>query len=97
MRSQPQQQSGVIATAIAAAHTPPPLQFTVAQFSARNPAFSEPALRNLIFKAGARQSSRGEVPGNGLVEAGAILRIGRKVLIDEGRFFDWVQQQNGAR
>ena len=76
---------------------PRPLYVTVGQFSQRNPAFTQPALRNLIFKADSRQSSRGEVPGNGLLEAGAILRIGRKVLIDEERFFDWVRQQNGER
>ena len=44
-----------------------------------------------------RQSSRGEVPGKWILEAGAILRIGRKVLIDHQRFFDWVRQQNGER
>lgn len=76
---------------------PHPVLLTVEQFSERNPAFTQPALRNLIFKADSRQSSRGEVPGNGLLEAGAILRIGRKVLVDEERFFDWVRQQNGVQ
>src|SRR5258708_2138805 len=71
--------------------------FSPNQFSVRNPAFSEPAVRNLIFKAAPRQSTKGEIPGNGLTEAGAILRIGRKVLIDEDRFFDWVRQQNGGQ
>ena len=32
---------------------------TVAQFPVAHPAFTEAALRNLIFKAGARQSSKG--------------------------------------
>ena len=63
---------------------------TVRQFNQRNPAFSESALRNLIFKADTRQSTRGEIPGNGLLEAGVIVRIGRKVLIDETAFFAWV-------
>ena len=70
---------------------------TVAQFRVAHPAFTEAALRNLIFKAECRHSSTGEIPGNGLIEAGAIVRIGRKVLIDEDRFFDWVRQQNEGR
>jgi hypothetical protein len=71
--------------------------YTVTQFPNAYPAFTEAALRNLLFKAERRHSSNGEIPGNGLVEAGAIVRIGRKVLIDEDRFFDWVREQNGRR
>jgi hypothetical protein len=67
-----------------------PVLLTVEQCSQRNPAFTIPALRNLIFKAEPRQSSRGEVPGNGLAEAGAIIRLGRRVLLDEGKFLAWV-------
>ncbi|MCG5073048.1 hypothetical protein [Paraburkholderia tagetis] len=66
---------------------------TVQQFSERHPAWTEAALRNLIFKAEARESSRGTIPGNGLIECGAIVRIGRKVLIDEAPFFAWVRAQ----
>lgn len=56
------------------------------------------ALRNLIHKADTRHSTRGDVSGNGLAEAGAIIRVGRKVLIDEARFFDWIDAQTeGAR
>lgn len=73
---------------------PPPPIFPVEQFAERNPAFTSAALRNLIFKAEPRQSSRGEIPGNGLIECGAIIRVGRKVLIDESRFFEWVRRQN---
>jgi len=69
---------------------------TVRQLNQRNPAFSESSLRNLIFKAEPGHSTKGEIPGNGLIEAGAIIRIGRKVLIDEARFFAWVDQQNGG-
>lgn len=43
------------------------------------------ALRYMIFKANE----------NGL--AGAILRIGRRVLIDEAAFFSWVRSKGGAR
>lgn len=79
-----------------ASHAPAPRVFTVKQFAQRNPAFSELALRNLIFKAAERQSSRGLIHGNGLIDAGAIVRIGRKVLIDEMAFFEWVDSQNGG-
>lgn len=84
-------------TAATAAHTQPPRIFTVAQFGQRNPAFSPASLRNLIFKADERQCSKGVIPGNGLIEAGAIVRIGRKVLIDEAKFFEWVEALQGAQ
>lgn len=67
---------------------------TVEQFSNDNPCFTPSALRNLIFKADERHASDGKIKGNGLIEAGAILRIGRKVLIDENQFYSWVQSQN---
>lgn len=31
---------------------------------------------------------------NGLAKAGAIVRVGRKVLIDEAKFFAWIEAQN---
>lgn len=67
---------------------------SVRQFSIRNPAFTELSLRNLIFKANKRQSSKGVIAGNGLLEAGAILRLGRKVLINEERFFNWIESHS---
>ncbi len=67
--------------------------FSVEQFAIRQPAFTEAALRNLIFKAEPRHCSSGEIPGNGLVECGAIIRLGRKVLIDEGRFLGWIRSK----
>jgi hypothetical protein len=96
---QASQQVTAVSAAIAAAYpveTPRPVYLTVEQFSARNPAFTPPALRNLIFKAEARQSSRGEIPGNGLAASGAIIRLGRRVLLDESKFLAWVAQ-SGAR
>ncbi|MFN8696748.1 MAG: hypothetical protein ACK5XE_10575 [Burkholderiales bacterium] len=66
--------------------------YTVAQFHYVEPSFSLAALRNLIFKAQPRHSSQGVIPGNGLIECGAIVRIGRKVLINREKFLDWVQQ-----
>jgi hypothetical protein len=64
---------------------------TVRQFSKRHPAFSEGSLRDLIFKSQSRHSSKGLVPGNGL--DAALLRLGRRVLIDEQRFFEWLDRQ----
>ena len=54
---------------------------TVKLFSKENPSFPEGGLRHLIFHAGS----------NGLEESGALIRIGRKVLIDEEKFFSWVK------
>lgn len=71
-----------------------PIYKTVEQFSNDNPAFTPSALRNLIFKADERHTSNGVIKGNGLLEVGAIIRIGRKVLIDENRFYIWVKNQN---
>lgn len=69
---------------------------TVRQFSEKHPAFSQGSLRNLIFLADERKTSKGRIPGNGL--SIALVRIGRKLLIDESRFFEWVeQQQKGAK
>lgn len=66
--------------------------YTVEQFAAAEPAFTAAALRNLIFKAEPRQSSKGEIPGNGLIDCGAVIRRGRKVMIHRERFLDWVQK-----
>lgn len=72
---------------------------TVAQFSERFPAFTQAALRSYILNAEDRVNSRGSrIPGNGLAEAGAIVRVGRKLLLSEGRFFLWIAgQQKSSR
>lgn len=72
---------------------------TVRQFAQRFPAWTEAALRNLILNAEPRQNSRGEpIPGNGLSEAGAVIRVGRRVLIDVRAFFGpWIAQQQQKR
>jgi len=68
--------------------------FSVSQFSERRPAWTQAALRNLILNSADRINSRGErIPGNGLAEAGAIVRVGRRVLIDEQKFFEWIAAQ----
>lgn len=63
-----------------------PILSTVNQFTTRNPAFTNGGIRALIFNEAT----------NGLKQSGAILRIGRKVLIDEAKFFSWVESQNKA-
>lgn len=72
------------------AYPPPRVLLSVRDFAARHPAFPAATLRELIFKAEERHTAKGKLPGNGLLEAGAILRVNRKVLIDEARFFAWV-------
>lgn len=62
-----------------------PRVFTVKQFSARNPAFSKGSLRWLLF------SSR-----DNKLNA-AVVRVGRRVLIDEDRFVAWVKEQQRHR
>ncbi len=69
----------------------PPTYLSVRQFSERHPCFSQGSLRALIFAARSRQSSQGEIPGNGLESA--LVRINTKVLINEARFFEWLERQ----
>ena len=53
--------------------------------------FSVQFLRYIIFQSETRIGSNGDViKGNGLKEAGAIIRLGRKILIDLDRFDHWV-------
>lgn len=70
---------------------------SVKDFSAQHPTFPTATLRDLIFRSEPRHTAKGKIPGNGLLEAGAILRCGRKVLIDVPRFFQWLDRQNGVK
>lgn len=56
---------------------------TVSQFAGQTP-FTEPQLRWWIFHAAS----------NGLAEAGAVVRIGRRVYLDADGFDRWVTLQN---
>ena len=48
-------------------------------------------VRMTIFKADDRLNSRGEkIEGNGLAAHGAIIRRGRKVLLDVNRYGNWL-------
>lgn len=67
---------------------------TVRQFATRHPAFSEPSLRSLIFHAVVRKGGDGEIPSNGF---GAVMvRVGKRVLIDEEAFFTWLDSHREA-
>ena len=58
--------------------------FTVKQFCKRHQAFTEGGIRHNIFHE----------KTNGLSKSGAIVRVGRKVLINESKFFRWLESQN---
>jgi hypothetical protein len=60
------------------------IYLTVNQFAEKHPAFTKGGLRSLIFNEHL----------NGLNKFGAIVRIGRKVLINEEKFFGWIEAQN---
>ena len=64
---------------------------TVQQFTTKYPAWTPGAVRNMIFHSHPRKSSRGPIPGNGL--GPAIVRLGKKVMIDEAKFFEWLDSQ----
>jgi hypothetical protein len=61
-----------------------PNLLTIKQFCEKHQAFSEGGLRHQIFHA----------ESNGLYNSGAILRNGRRVLINEERFFGWLTDSN---
>jgi len=61
-----------------------PSLLTIKQFSGKHPAFPEGGLRFRIFNA----------DKNGMADAGVIIRNGRRVLIDEERFFGWLEAKN---
>ncbi len=65
-----------------AQHLAPRRLHTVRQFCQAHPAFTPGSLRWLLFH---RQT-------NGLERA--VVHIGRRLLIDEDRFFAWVDEQN---
>ena len=55
------------------------------------------AIRADIFKAEDRLNSRGEkIAGNGLAAHGAVIRRGRKVLLDVHRYGNWLAGRDVA-
>ena len=100
MQADTTQQTEAPRTPTAAFTAPPPRHlFTLAKFAERHASFLTLAsLTNAVFKARARQGSTGKIPGNGLEEAGAIVRLAGRVLIDEDAYFSWVDsQQTGSQ
>jgi|SRR5688500_2141831 hypothetical protein len=68
---------------------------TVRQFATKYPAFTHGSLRHLIFFSKDRRTGKGTIPANGIDMA--LVRVGRKLLIDDAKFFEWIeQQQSGA-
>jgi len=61
-----------------------PIFSTVKQFCGRHPAFTEGGMRHIIFHE----------KTNGLAQSGAIVRLGRKVTINESKFFQHLENQN---
>lgn len=58
--------------------------YTVKQFSKEQRVFTEGSLRNMIFLK----------EENGLAESGAILKYGKKILIDKEKFIAWFNKIN---
>ncbi len=64
--------------------SPTPNLYTIKQFAEKHPAFKAGGLRWQIFNE----------KNNGLKETKAVIRLGRKILIDADRYFEWVYNQN---
>jgi hypothetical protein len=48
-------------------------------------------IRHHVFAADSRVGSNGfQIKGNGLKEMGAIIRLGKKVLIDVDKYHEWI-------
>jgi len=60
---------------------------TINQLIQKHPCFTLCGMRYYIFNEKI----------NGLEASGAILRLGRKILIDEERFFLWIENQNAQK
>jgi len=61
-----------------------PIYSAVNQFCERHPVFKVGGIRHLIFNE----------KTNGLAESGAIVRIGRKITINEEKFFTYIESLN---
>jgi hypothetical protein len=57
--------------------------FTIPQFTQRNPAFPPGSIRHTIFH---------EKPE--MIRAGVLIQHGRRLLIDEPRFFEWLRDKS---
>ena len=76
---------------------PPRRLFTLTKFAERHSDFTTlSAITNQVFKAQPRHSTKGKIPGNGMLDYGVIVRSGRRVLIDEDAYFRWLDAQQGG-
>jgi len=71
-----------------------PCLLTVRQFSEKHPAFSEGSLRWLIFRAQSEISNSGGSTSVDVAEA--IVRVGRRILIHERKFFECIGVRDGS-
>ena len=69
-----------------------PSLLTVEQFAIKHPNWSQGALRNLVFLSEDRLDAKKPSKANGMKSC--LVRIGRKLLIDEDKFFEWVASIN---
>jgi hypothetical protein len=83
--------------AASGAFLPPRNLYTLKKFAERHSGFlTLSAITNQVFKAQPRHSSKGEIPGNGMLDFAVIVRNGRTVLIDEAAYFRWLDAQQEA-
>ncbi len=61
-----------------------PNYLTVVQLAEKFPAFSESSIRYHIFNSKQNNLEK------------AIRRVGRKILISEAEFINWIEEQNGG-
>ncbi len=98
MNTQAQQHASETPQAIGGAYAPPRHLYTLKKFSERHSDFlTLSAITNQVFKAQPRLSSKGEIPGNGMLDFGVIVRMGRKVTIDEDAYFHWLDAQQEGK
>lgn len=64
-----------------------PTLLNVPQLAQRQPALTVGGIRGWIFNE----------ETNGLKDSGAIIRIGKKLMIDEGKFIEWIKSAGGAK
>ena len=71
-----------------------PSWLTVKLLSQAMPAFTPAAIRNLIFNASDRKTSKCTIKGNGL--SPYIRRVVSKLLINHEGFFSWIDNQESG-
>lgn len=98
MQTQQISTSASVPTIQAALAPTAPARFaTIKQAAQLRPAFTEPAFRDIRFKAFDRKNSRGNViKGNGSGEAGCWIEVGGKILLDLEAFDRWLESHRAG-